>query len=107
MQPEKFEVIGGFLAIRWADGSESVISLETVRRSCPCAACSGEVDVTGRLHLPGPVPVLGEASFRVLRWETVGNYAVQPVWADGHETGIYSYSMLRDLVEEESDSTGG
>jgi DUF971 family protein len=103
MQPEKFEVIGGFLAIRWSEGDESVISLERLRRACPCAACSGEVDVTGQLH-KGPDPVLNKASFRVLKWGTIGNYAVQPSWADGHETGIYSYGMLRDLGKDEDDA---
>jgi len=24
----------------------------------------------------------------------VGGYAIQPVWADGHDSGIYSYEYL-------------
>jgi DUF971 family protein len=35
-------VIGGELAIRWPGGQESYLSLEMVRRHCPCAACCGE-----------------------------------------------------------------
>ena len=27
----------------------------------------------------------------------VGLYAVSPLWADGHDTGIYPYRLLRDL----------
>jgi DUF971 family protein len=96
MQPEKFEVIGEFLAIRWSDGTETVVSLEVLRRACPCAACSGETDVTGRLHRPAPA-ALGENSFQVVRWARVGTYAVAPTWADGHETGIYTFAMLREL----------
>jgi DUF971 family protein len=29
---------------------------------------------------------------------SVGGYAIQPVWADGHDTGIYSFEYLRMLV---------
>jgi DUF971 family protein len=26
---------------------------------------------------------------------SVGGYAIQPVWADGHATGIYSFDYLK------------
>jgi DUF971 family protein len=29
----------------------------------------------------------------------VGNYALNPRWSDGHETGIYTFEYLRDLSE--------
>jgi DUF971 family protein len=29
----------------------------------------------------------------------VGGYALQPHWADGHESGIYSFQYLRRLAE--------
>jgi DUF971 family protein len=28
------------------------------------------------------------------RFTVVGGYAIQPVWADGHATGIYSFDYL-------------
>jgi len=28
----------------------------------------------------------------------VGGYAIQPVWADGHATGIYSFDYLRRIA---------
>jgi DUF971 family protein len=28
----------------------------------------------------------------------VGGYALRPRWKDGHETGIYSFSYLRELA---------
>ena len=31
----------------------------------------------------------------------VGNYAVNPTWDDGHETGIYTYAYLRSLGESQ------
>jgi DUF971 family protein len=30
---------------------------------------------------------------------SIGGYAVQPVWADGHNTGIYSYDYLRRVAD--------
>ncbi len=36
-------------------------------------------------------------SFELRGWHLVGGYAVQPTWADGHGTGIYSYQYLRRL----------
>jgi DUF971 family protein len=26
----------------------------------------------------------------------VGNYAIQPTWADGHHTGFYTFARLRE-----------
>jgi DUF971 family protein len=31
---------------------------------------------------------------------SVGNYAISPRWADGHETGIYTFEYLRTLSEQ-------
>ena len=90
------QVIGNELALRWAAGMEQFIQLETLRRACPCASCAGEVDVMGNLH-KGPDQTLNAASFQVQQIQIVGGYAVQVFWADGHNTGLYSYDLLREL----------
>ena len=46
---ENIVVAGTELAIAWADGKESYLDLETLRRACPCAGCQGEPDATGRV----------------------------------------------------------
>ena len=38
-------------------------------------------------------------SFELRSWSLVGSYAVLPRWADGHETGIYSFQYLRRLAD--------
>jgi DUF971 family protein len=96
MQPTRFEVVGDFLAIAWPDGQESVIELKVLRENCPCARCAGETDLTGHVH-KGPSAPLRPESFQVLTFERVGNYAVAPRWADGHDTGIYTFEALRRL----------
>ena len=35
--------------------------------------------------------------------ESVGNYAIRIVFDDGHDTGIYSWAFLRDLVDNQQD----
>ena len=92
---ESFSVIGEELAIRWKDGGESYIRLETLRRCCPCAACSGEKDLLGQQY--GGRPNLSANSFLLKSCSQVGGYGLQPEWGDGHSSGIFSYEYLRSL----------
>jgi len=96
VQPATIEQIGEELAIKWEDGRESFITLEMLRRACPCAGCKGESDVMGNVYR-GPQKALSPDSYRLIRLVRVGGYAIQPVWGDGHTTGIYSYDYLRQL----------
>jgi len=97
MHPTDLQLIGNELAIKWDDGSESFLTLEKLRRHCPCAGCKGEVDIMGNLH-KGPDRPLSPAAFHLTRVETVGGYAVKPVWADGHATGLFSFDYLRQVA---------
>jgi DUF971 family protein len=94
------QLIGEELALRWSDGGESYLNLETLRCACPCAACGGEPDVLGRLVRPKAVYT--ERSFVLAGWQIVGGYAFQPRWADGHDSGLYSYQYLRRLSAADS-----
>jgi len=100
MRPTDIQPIGQELAIKWDDGSESFIPFERLRRACPCAGCKGEVDVMGNLY-KNPDRPLSANAFQLVRLEPVGSYAIQPVWADGHATGIYSFDYLRRVAEAE------
>jgi DUF971 family protein len=95
IEPKNLQLIGEELAIHWNDGTESYLSLDFFRRTCPCAACGGEPDVMGNLVRPNVSYTKG--SFELRGWQMVGGYAIQPQWADGHNTGIYSYQYLRRL----------
>jgi DUF971 family protein len=91
------EAIGNELALVWSDQGESFIPLEKLRRACPCAACGGEPDVMGHVHRPQVS--YGPHSFELRGVRFVGGYALQPMWNDGHDTGLYSYRQLRALDE--------
>ena len=99
MRPLDIQRVGNELAIKWDDGGESFVSLEKLRRACPCAGCKGEVDVMGHLH-KGPDIPLTAASIELTRIGNVGGYAIQPVWADGHNSGLYAFDYLRKVAAE-------
>jgi DUF971 family protein len=97
MKPQDIQIIGEELAIKWSDGGESYIRLEKLRRACPCAGCKGEMDVMGNVYKSPDKPFAANA-FELKRIDSVGSYAVQPAWADGHATGIYAFDYLRRLA---------
>src|SRR4051794_32174358 len=89
------QLIGDELALRWNDGVEAYLELELLRRACPCAACGGEPDVMG--NVMRPEVGYNATSFELVGWQIVGGYALQPRWADGHDSGLYSFTYLRRL----------
>jgi DUF971 family protein len=97
MRATDIQSIGNELAIRWADGGESFIPLEKLRRCCPCAGCQGEVDILGNLY-KAPDKPLPPTAFVLTRFVPVGGYAIQPFWADGHNSGIYSFEYLQRVA---------
>ena len=96
MKPANYQVLGNELVVVWDDGHESYYPLEELRRACPCAACSGEPDLFGRIAM-GPQAQYSPRSFQLDRVTSVGNYALQPNWADGHDYGMWTYDRLRAL----------
>ena len=95
MRPQSYQVIGDLFVVVWDDGHESYYPLEALRRACPCAVCSGEPDLFGRMYGGGPQRY-GATSFVLQSVEPIGNYALQPNWADGHSYGIWTYERLRE-----------
>ena len=72
---------------------------KTLRLCCPCAGCKGETDIMGNVY-KNPEQPLSARAFELARIVTVGGYAIQPLWADGHATGIYSFEYLRRVAAE-------
>jgi DUF971 family protein len=93
MRPLDIQTIGNELAVKWDDGTEQFIPLENLRRACPCAGCQGEPDILGNIYKTPKKPLASNA-FALVSIARVGGYAIQPVWADGHDTGIYSFEYL-------------
>lgn len=82
---------GDFL-IQWDAGHEGIYRARMLRLACPCAACREEM--TGRPLLdPARVP----EDIDGVAVELVGQYGIRIDWSDGHNTGIYTYEMLRRM----------
>jgi DUF971 family protein len=76
------------VAITWDDDHVSEYGLDYLRSWCPCASCQGHVLQSRYLDLHGQ---------ELEHVEAVGNYALSFSWADGHDTGIYTFRLLRGL----------
>jgi DUF971 family protein len=98
VKPVDIQQIGNEVAVKWEDGTESYLGLEELRRHCPCASCKGETDIMGNVYKAQPKPLPPQA-FQLVRLGRVGGYAIQPQWADGHSSGIYSFEYLRKIAE--------
>jgi DUF971 family protein len=55
------------------------------------------MDILGNLY-KNPEKPLSAKAFELVKLVSVGGYAIQPVWADGHNTGIYSFEYLLRIV---------
>ena len=99
MRPRSYQVIGDLFVVVWDDGAESYYPLEALRRACPCAVCSGEPDLFGRMYGGAPQRYRPE-SFVLTGIDAIGNYALQPNWADGHTYGIWTFERLREFNPE-------
>jgi DUF971 family protein len=79
------------LTLTWPDGTTDRFDLEELRFNCPCAGCRGRREQgLDAWPTPGaPLPLPAESA------ELVGAWGMQIRWNDGHETGIYAWSMLR------------
>ena len=98
LEPTNVAAIGQELAIAWSDGAEHYFTFEALRRACPCAGCCGEPDAMG--NLIRPEVKYRPNSFELRGWQYVGGYALQPLWADGHDSGLYSFTYLRKLAAQ-------
>lgn len=79
------------LAIKWSDDSESKYTAAELRRVCPCASCRDEW--TGEKILDEQ-QISDDLTFTAM--SIVGRYALNFVFSDNHDTGIFSFEYLRE-----------
>ena len=96
---ENYLIADDVIALKFNTGIEKIISLEKLRKSCPCAYCSGESDVFGNNYKPSKPTPLKATSFKIHSIKHVGNYAFRIFWKDGHSSGIYTFNFLRSFSE--------
>ena len=90
--PESLTVhtLSRVLELRWPDGAHFRLPFELLRVYSPSAEVQG--------HGPGQeVPQTGKREDEITALAPVGNYAVQPRFSDGHESGIFTWGYLHEL----------
>lgn len=85
------------LLMEWSDGRKQEFTPRQLRSACPCATCREKRNAAAD---PLALPVLKDPQagpLRILGMQPVGNYAYTIAFSDGHDTGIYSFDLLREL----------
>jgi len=94
--PESLTVHGAsrVLEIAFSDGASFRIPFELMRVYSPSAEVQG--------HGPGQeVLQTGKREVTLTGLEPVGNYAVQPAFSDGHDSGIFTWEYLYFLGSQQ------
>ena len=84
------------LSVAFEDGRRFDLPAEYLRVESPSAEVQG--------HGPSQKKIVaGRRRVKIAAVEPVGHYAVRIVFDDGHDSGIFSWSYLRELGEEQAD----
>ena len=82
------------LEVDFDDGTQVVLPAEYLRVESPSAEVQG--------HSPDQrVTVAGKSEVGIDTVDPIGHYAVRVLFDDGHDTGIFSWSLLRKLGQEQ------
>jgi DUF971 family protein len=84
------------LEISFSDGANFKIPFELMRISSPSAEVQG--------HGPGQeILQTGKRDVGLLGLEPIGNYAIQPSFSDGHDTGLFTWDYLYFLGSKQAE----
>jgi DUF971 family protein len=87
-----------YLEITWNDEQVCKYPLNELREACPCAECRGGHEYMGSEYDPKDLlTLIPKRTYGIQSIEMVGNYALMPVWDDGHRAGIYTWEYLKRL----------
>jgi DUF971 family protein len=84
------------LELQYGSGTSYRVPFELLRVYSPSAEVRG--------HGPGEETLqTGKRDVTITALEGVGNYALQPTFSDGHNTGLYSWDLLYDLATRQDE----
>jgi DUF971 family protein len=97
--PEELRVFkeGARIDIDFADGFKCSLPAEYLRVESPSAEVQGHGGPATRKL------VSGRRHVKITAVEPVGNYAIRIIFDDRHDTGIYSWSYLRELGDTQTE----
>ncbi len=101
-QPQKIKKTDNeTLLITWSEDDISEIALTDLRDNCPCVHCKGETVIFSS-YIPIKSPFKAAGFYEIEKIDRVGNYAIQIIWKDKHNTGIYSWNYLKEISGKKS-----
>lgn len=86
----------GLLRVSFDDGSRVELPAEYLRVESPSAEVQGHAPHQRQL-------VAGKRAVRIFDIVPVGHYAIQLVFSDGHDSGLYSWEYLHRLGAEQGE----
>lgn len=93
-EPTGIEVVNGKLEVKWEEGQLTPYETFDLRLACPCANC---VDENTGVQILQPEQIKTDIS--VVGHQLVGRYGMSIHFSDGHNTGIYKFSKLKDIKD--------
>ena len=95
LMPTAMRREGEHLVIEWSDGVVGRLGWKMLRDACPCAGCREDHQKPADpFRILKPAELVPLAAVTMPR---VGRYAYKIVWSDGHDSGIYTLHLLREL----------
>ncbi len=92
----KLHQVSRVLELTFDDGRSCKLPYEFLRVHSPSAEVRG--------HGPGQETLqVGKRDVTIKELEPVGNYAIRPVFSDGHDSGIYSWDYLAELCTRQDE----
>ncbi len=98
MQPTELTMIAADrLRIAWSDGQIREYTHAELRENCPCASCREKRKAP---PVESALPILKTEEtepLSIVQMQPMGNYAYAIHFSDGHNTGIYTLELLREI----------
>ena len=89
----KLHQVSNILEVSFDDGSTFKLPCEYLRVYTPSAEAIG--------HAPGQeILQVDKELVSIIEIKPIGNYAITPVFSDGHNSGIYTWDLLYKLGSE-------
>lgn len=83
------------LRLTWPSGETLSVENRKLRASCQCAVCVDEHSGERKVHYEDIDPDVKPEETRPL-----GNYALYIKWSDGHATGFFPYTLIKEVAQE-------
>jgi len=83
------------ITVTWQDGDSVTVGNHELRANCRCAVCVDEFSGEQKLD---PAKIREDIKAEEIR--PIGNYALYIKWNDGHQTGFFTYDLIREVAAQ-------